>query len=31
MQNTSNKSKHYVAGERVGVVFNAEDIQVIGN
>ncbi len=31
MQNTSTKSKHYVAGERVGVVFNAEDIQVIGN
>jgi spermidine/putrescine transport system ATP-binding protein len=31
MQNTSIKSKHYVAGERVGVVFNAEDIQVIGN
>ena len=31
MQNASNQSKQYVAGERVGVVFNAEDIQVIGN
>ena len=31
IQNASNQSKQYVAGERVGVVFNAEDIQVIGN
>ncbi len=29
MQNASNQSKQYVAGERVGVIFNAEDIQVI--
>jgi spermidine/putrescine transport system ATP-binding protein len=31
MQNASNQSKQYDAGERVGVVFNTEDIQVIGN
>ena len=29
MQNASNQSRQYATGERVGVIFNAEDIQVI--